>query len=195
MAEPPKVPAQRALSPTMRVDVMISDWRGEILPELSTEEKERQLYAKAWEAYLEGDYGFGLWCWHETDRLTNALNGSVREVTRVLGQERFLGFSHRRALAEAVPLEKVYHPRKGDMSRPRVDAIVLPSYQLLCVYAVRARSGDVKAKAQLEIALGELAERSRADPFVKHFESFQRLLDRSTKAAASAPDAAGSPPP
>jgi hypothetical protein len=192
MTEPAPVPLPRTLSPTMRVDVMISDWRSALLPEFSEEEKERRLYVQAWEAYLEGDYGFGLWCWHETDRLTNAFNGSVREVTRVLGQGRFLGFSHRRALAEAVPLEKVYRPRKGDMSRPRPDAIVLPAYQLLCVYAVRAKSGDAKAKAQLEIAKGELADRRRADPFVKHFESFQKLLERSTPTASAGPSTAPS---
>jgi hypothetical protein len=184
MTDPPDVPAMRAFSPTMRVDVMVSDWRNELLPELPREEKERRLYEAVWTTYLEGDYGFGLWCWYETDRLTNALNGSVREVTRVLGPGHYLGFSHRRAIAAAVPLEKVYRPRKGEMSRPRPDAIVLPGYQLLCVYLVRAKSGDTKAKAQLEIALGEAEDRRRADPFMKHFETFQRLLERSSSASA-----------
>ena len=161
----------------MRVDVMVSDWRAELLPELSAEEQERRLYSQAWEAYLEGDFGFGLWCWFECDRLTNAFKGSVREVTRVLGPGKYLGFSHRRAIAEKVPIERVYRPRKGDMSTPRPDAYVLPAYQLLCVYAVRAHSGDAKAKALLEIALGELDERRRADPFTPHFETFRRLLE------------------
>ncbi|MGA7923694.1 MAG: hypothetical protein WCA77_06940 [Thermoplasmata archaeon] len=185
MVDPPVVPPLRVISPTMRVDVMISDWRSELLPELSSEEKEKRLYESAWNAYLEGDYGFGLWCWYETDRLTNAFNGSVRELTRVLGPGHFLGFSHRRALAEAVPLDKVYRPRKGDMSRPRPDAFVLPQYQLLCVYLVRARAGDPRARAQLEIALGEAADRRRADPFYRHFETFQRLVERVPAPASS----------
>ena len=172
----------------MRVDLLISDWRAAILPELSTEEKEGRLYAQAWDAYLEGDYGFGLWCWHECDRLTNAFNGSVKEVTRVVGPGKYLGFSHRRALAEKVPVDRIYRPRKGDMSTPRPDAFVLPHYQVLCVYAVRARANDPKAKAQLEIALGELEDRRRADPFLKHFETFRKLLERAeTKSAEAAP--------
>lgn len=182
----------RAFSPTMRVDALVSDWRASLDPELSTEEKERALYGQSWEAYQEGDYGFGLWCWHECDRLTNAFSGSVREVTRVLGPGRYFGFSHRRAVAEQVPLDKVYRPRKGDMSTPRTDAFVLPQYQLLCVYLVRARAGDPKAKAQLEIALGEQEDRRRADAYFRHFETFQRLLER--PAASAAPGAAVAAP-
>lgn len=179
MAGAEAVPPLKEFSPTMRVDVMISDWRNELGPELSTEEKERRLYERAWETYLAGDYGFGLWCWHECDRLANAFGGSIREVTRVLGPGHYFGFSHRRAVAAAVPVERVYRPRKGDMSTPRPEAYVLPGYQLLSVYAVRAAAGDPKAKAQLEIALGELEERRRADPFAKYFETFRSLLDRS----------------
>jgi hypothetical protein len=178
----------------MRVDALLGDWKAEVAPELPAEERESQLYARAWEAYLEGDYGFGLWCWNEVDRLTNALEGSVREVTRVLGPGRYFGFSHRRAVAEKVPLEKVYRPRKGDMSTPRPDAIVLPHYQLLCVYAVRAESGDPKARAQLEIALSELETRRRTDPYIKHFETFRSLLER-RKAAASGAAPATAPKP
>ena len=191
MAEPAPVPSFKTFSATMRVDALVSDWRAAQLPELSKEERERGLYGEVWQAYLEGDFGFGLWCWFEVDRLTNAFNGAVREVTRVLGPGRYLGFSHRKAIAEKVPIEKVYRPRKGDMSTPRTDAIVLAHYQLLCVYAVRARSGDPKAKAQLEIALGELEDRRRADPFLKHFETFRRLLDR----PAGPPPALAAPPP
>lgn len=194
MSEPSGVPRYREFSPTMRVDVLVGDWRGELAPELNSEEKERALYDHAWQAYQEGDYGFGIWCWFECDRLTNAFGGSVREVTRVLGEGRYLGFSHRRALVEKVPLEKVYRPRKGDMSTPRTDATVLPVYQLLCLYAVRAKAGDPKAKAELAIALLEHDERRRADAFFTHFETFQRLLERST-AAASAPPAAAPPSP
>jgi hypothetical protein len=168
----------KLFSPTMRVDALLADWRGEISPELGVEERERELYGRAWTAYLEGDFGFGLWCWYEIDRLTNSFNGNVREVTRVVGPGRYLGFSHRRAIAEALPLERVYRPRKGDMSTPRPEAFVLPHYQLLSVYAVRAKSGDPKAQAQYSIALGELEERRRADPFLRHFETFSRLLDR-----------------
>ena len=174
----------------MRVDALLSDWKAEIPPEVPAEERERRLYAKVWEAYLTGDYGFGLWCWFESDRLTNAFNGSVREVTRVVGPGRYLGHSHRRAIAERVPLERVYRPRKGDMSTPRTDALILPSYQLLGAYLVRGAGGDPKAKAQLEIALGELEERRRADPYLKHFETFRTLFERSL-ARPSAP--AGSP--
>jgi hypothetical protein len=177
MASPPPVPAFTTLSATMRVDALVSDWRAELDPELSGEAKERALYARAWQAYLEGDYGFGLWCWHECDRLTNAF-GSVREANRVLGPGRYLGFTHRRALAERVPAELIYRPRKGDMSTPRPEAFVLPHYQVLCVYAVRAEAGDRKAKAQLEIALGELEDRRRADPYLRHFETFRQLLER-----------------
>jgi hypothetical protein len=186
MADPAPVPPMKAFSATMRVDALVSDWKAEVAPELPTEEREQRIYAEAFQAYLEGDYGFGLWCWYEVDRLTNAFNGAVREVTRVLGPGKYLGFSHRRAIAEKVPLERVYRPRKGDMSTPRTDALVLPHYQVLCVYAVRAKTGDAKAKAQLEIALGELEDRRRADPFLKHFETFRRLLDRPTGPGASA---------
>ncbi|MCI4350693.1 MAG: hypothetical protein L3K15_04190 [Thermoplasmata archaeon] len=183
--DPPAVPAQKMFSPSMRVAALLADWRAEIPPEIAQEAREQQLYGRAWEAYLEGDYGFGLWCWLEIDRLTNAFNGSVRDVTRVVGPGRYLGFSHRRAIAEALPLEKVYRPRKGDMSTPRPEAFVLPHYQLLCVYAVRAKDGDAKAKAQYAIALGELEERRRADPFLRHFETFAKLLDRATAKAAA----------
>lgn len=184
----------------MRVDALVSDWRAALDPELPTEEKERALYGQAFEAYQEGDFGFGVWCWHECDRLTNAFNGSVREVTRVLGPGRYFGFSHRRAVAERVPIEKVYRPRKGDMSTPRTDAIILPQYQLLCAYLVRAHQGDAKAKAQLEIALGEQEDRRRADAFFRHFETFKRLLERPVApesppgAAKVAPAASAAPP-
>jgi hypothetical protein len=191
VAQPTEVPPFRELSPSMRVDALLGDWKSEVPPDLPAEEREGQLYARAWESYLEGDYGFGLWCWGECDRLTNAFNGSVREVTRVLGPGHYFGFSHRRAVAERVPLEKVYRPRKGDMSTPRPDAIVLPYYQLLCVYAVRAESGDPKARAQLEIALSELDTRRRADPYLKHFETFRSLLER-RKASAAVVEAAPS---
>lgn len=188
MAEPARVPTQRSFSPTMRVDALISDWRAELAGiGGSAEEQERGLFGRAFDEYLEGDYGFGLWCWHECDRLTNAFNGSVREVTRVLGPGKYVGFSHRKALAEAVPVDRIYRPRKGDMSTPRTDAYVLPHYQVLCVYLVRARSGDPKAKAQLDIAMGELEDRRRADPFLRHFETFKRLLER----PVAAPDTPG----
>jgi len=197
MAEPAAVPPQKAFSASMRVDALLSDWRAALAPELTSEERERTLYESAWGAYLDGDYGFGLWCWFECDRLTNAFNGAVREVTRVLGPGHYLGFSHRKAISEAVPVERVYRPRKGDMSTPRTDAIILPHYQALCVYLVRARSGDRKSQAQLEIALGELEDRRRADPFLKHFETFRRLLERPASppgATPSAPDAVIVPP-
>jgi hypothetical protein len=142
MSSPAGVPPLKEFSPSMRVDVFISDWRAGLDPEISGEEKERQLYGLSWEAYLDGDYGFGLWCWHECDRLTNNLNGNVREVTRILGPGRYFGFSHRRAVAVEVPVERIYRPRKGDMSTPRTDAFVLPHYQVLCVYLVRASTGD-----------------------------------------------------
>jgi hypothetical protein len=187
---PPAVPKMREFSPSMRVDVLISDWRAGIPPELSQEERERQLYTAAWDAYMEGDYGFGLWCWHECDRLINNLGGNLREVTRILGPGHYFGFSHRRALAEAVPIERLYRPRKGDMSTPRPDAYVLPHYQVLCVYLVRAESGDPKAKAQLQIALGELEDMRRNDPFLKHFETFRSVLERSKQAPPAPPPAA-----
>lgn len=187
MADTPGVPTYREFSASMRVDALLSDWKAEIPPELSSEERERRLYEHPWETYLAGDYGFGLWCWFECDRLTNAFEGSVREVTRIVGPGRYLGFSHRRAIAEKVPVERVYRPRKGDMSTPRTDAIILPNYQLLCVYLVRAASGDPKAKAQLAIAVGELEERRRADPYVRHFETFRSLLERQLRPPPATP--------
>jgi hypothetical protein len=171
----------------MRVDVLVSDWKATEPLEEPEEERERGLYEKAWQAYLEGDYGFGLWCWHECDRLTNNLNGNIREVTRILGPGRYFGFSHRRAVAEKVPIERIYRPRKGDMSTPRTDAFVLPHYQVLCVYLAHANAGDLKARALLEIALGELEDRRRADPFLRHFETFRELLGRSAAAPPSVP--------
>ena len=179
----------------MRVDVLISDWKAALSPELPEEDRERELYGKGWEAYLAGDYGFGLWCWHECDRLTNNLSGNIREVTRVVGPGRYFGFSHRRVVALAVPIERIYRPRKGDMSTPRTDAFVLPHYQVLCVYLAHAQSGDVKAKALLEIALGELEDRRRADPFLRHFETFRDLYARTTAAATGAPSEPSSAPP
>ena len=176
----------------MRVDVLVADWKAALDPEISVEEKERQLYGQAWEAYLAGDYGFGLWCWNECDRLTNNLNGNVREVTRILGPGRYFGFSHRRAVAREVPVDRIYRPRKGDMSTPRTDAFVLPHYQVLCVYLIRAESGDPKSKALLEIALGELEDRRRADPFLRHFETFRDLLARTS---AARPPVTAPPPP
>jgi len=176
----------------MRADLIVSDWKAAINPELSEEERERALYAQAWAAYQEGDFGFGLWCWHECDRLTNNLNGNIKEVTRILGPGRYFGFSHRRAVAEAVPVERIYRPRKGDMSTPRTDAFVLPHYQVLCVYLLRASTGDPKAKATLEIALGELEDQRRADPFLRHFETFRDLLARTS---ASPPAMAPPVPP
>ncbi len=172
-------PEFRTISPSMRVDVSVSDWRAALAPELPPDAKEQKLYAQVYEAYLDGDYGFGLWCWHECDRLVNAMAGSVKEVTRVLGPNRYFGFSHRRAVAERVPLERVYRPRKGDMSTPRTDAFVLPLYQLLCVYEVKARAGDARSKALLQIALGESEDRRRADPYMRHYETFRDLLNRS----------------
>ncbi len=73
------------------------------------------------------------------------------------------------------------------MSTPRTDAFVLPHYQVLCVYLVRASTGDPKAKATLEIALGELEDQRRADPFLRHFDTFRDLLTR-TSASPRAPD-------
>ena len=180
----------------MRVDVLLSDWRATLPPEAPAETKERELYGQAWEAYRDGDYGFGLWCWHEVDRLTNSLGGNVREVTRILGPGRYFGFSHRRAVAREVPIERIYRPRKGDMSTPRTDAFVLPLYQVLTVYLVQAKEGNAKAKALLEIAVGELEDRRRADPFLRHFETFREILERSTNPAATAasPPAASAPP-
>lgn len=162
----------------MRVDLLVSDWRAALPVEASVEEKERRLYGSAWDAYREGDYGFGLWCWHECDRLSNNLNGNIREVTRILGPSRYFGFSHRKAVAAAVPVERIYRPRKGDMSTPRPDAFVLPHYQVLCVYLLRAEAGDRASKALLEIALSELEDLRRNDPFLKHFETFRDLWNR-----------------
>jgi hypothetical protein len=185
VATPSGVPERREFSPSMRVDVMIADWRAALDPEASVEERERSLYGQAWAAYEEGDYGFGLWCWHECDRLSNNLSGNVREVTRILGPGRFFGFSHRKAVASAVPIEKIYRPRKGDMSTPRPDAYVLPHYQVLCVYLAKAEAGDPTAKALLEISLGELEDLRRNDPFLKHFETFRDLWNRTKNAPPS----------
>ena len=99
MAAATEVPELKEFSPSMRVDVLVADWRAGLDPALPEEEKERELYGRAWDAYRDGDYGFGLWCWHECDRLTNNLGGNVREVTRVLGPGRYFGFSHRKAVA------------------------------------------------------------------------------------------------
>jgi len=175
----------------MRVDLIVSDWKAALPPEVAVEERERQLYGQAWDAYQEGDHGFGLWCWHECDRLTNNLSGNVREVTRILGPGRYFGFSHRKVLAQEVPIDRIYRPRKWDMSTPRPDAFVLPHYQVLCVYFAQASDGNPTAKALLEIALGELEDRRRADPFLRHFETFRDLWQR-TSAPGTAP--AASPP-
>ncbi|HYA54235.1 MAG TPA: hypothetical protein VEG42_01365, partial [Thermoplasmata archaeon] len=75
---------------------------------------------------------------------------------------------------------------------PRTDAFVLPHYQVLCVYLLRASTGDPKAKATLEIALGELEDQRRADPFLRHFETFRDLLARTS---ASPPAMAPPVPP
>lgn len=178
----------------MRVDLLVSDWKAALPPEAPEEERERQLYGQAWEAYQEGDRGFGLWCWHECDRLTNNLAGNVKEVTRVLGAGRYFGFSHRKVVAVEVPIDRIYRPRKGDMSTPRPDAFVLPHYQVLCVYFAQASGGDPKAKALLEIALGELEDRRRADPYLRHFETFRDLWQR-TSGAPQAATGSPSPPP
>lgn len=183
----PEVPEFRSISPTQRVDLLVSDWRAELDPEASSEERERALYERAWSAYQEGDYGFGLWCWRECDRLTIALQGNVREATRILGAGRYFGFSHRRAVAERVPFERIYRPRKGDMSTPRPDAFVLPHYQVLCVHAIRAQSGDATAKAHYTIALGELEEMRRADPYLRFFETFRDLLARTSATPGPSP--------
>jgi hypothetical protein len=174
----------------MRVDLIVSDWKAAVNPELPEEERERALYGQAWSAYQEGDYGFGLWCWHECDRLTNNLNGNIREVTRIVGPGRYFGFSHRKAVAGAVPVDRIYRPRKGDMSTPRTDAFVLAHYQVLCVYLLRGSTGDPKAKATLEIALGELEDQRRADPFLKHFETFRDLLARTQGTPSATPSPA-----
>ncbi len=181
----------RDFSPSMRVDLLIADWRAGLPEEASVEERERLLYDAAWSAYADGDYGFGLWLWHECDRLTNSLRGNVREVTRILGPGRYFGFSHRKAIAAAVPIERIYRPRKGDMSTPRTDAYVLPHYQVLCVYLVQAAAGQKTAKALLDIALGELEDLRRNDPFLRHFETFRDLWNRTAAAPA---DGRGAPP-
>jgi hypothetical protein len=183
----------------MRVDLLVSDWKATLPEEVPQEDRERTLYGHAWAAYQEGDHGFGLWLWHEVDRLTNNLNGNVREVTRIVGPGRYFGFSHRKVVALEVPIDRIYRPRKGDMSTPRPDAFVLPHYQVLCVYFAQATTGDPKAKALLEIALGELEDRRRADPFLKHFETFRDLWQRTGAAAtatarAEPPAQAGSAP-
>lgn len=172
----------------MRVDALLGDWRANLPMESTVEEREAGLYGEAWKEYLTGDYGFGLWCWHETDRLTNSFNGSLKEVTRVLGPGHFFGFSHRRAVAEKLPLDRIHRPRKGEMSTPRPEAIVISNYQLLCTYLVHAKLGDPKARAQYEIALLDLEDRRRADPYLKFFETFRDLLERSEKSPASSPN-------
>ncbi len=178
----------------MRVDLLVSDWKATLPEEVPQEARERTLYGHAWEAYQDGDHGFGLWLWHEVDRLTNNLNGNVREVTRIVGPGRYFGFSHRRVIALEVPIDRIYRPRKGDMSTPRPDAFVLPHYQVLCVYFAQAASGDPKAKALLEIALGELEDRRRADPFLKHFETFRDLWTRTSEAPAPSAATPAVPP-
>jgi hypothetical protein len=196
MAEPIAVPAFKTFSPTKRVDVLLADWKAELSPERTPEALERELYARALAEYVEGDYAFGLWCWHECDRLTNAFGGRVAEVSRILGEGHYVGFSHRKAIAEHVPMERVYRPRKGDMSTPRPEAVVLAPYQLLCVYALRAERGDATSRAQLDIAVGELEERRRTDPYVPHFETFRRLLARSRAGSTPTPpptDPSGAP--
>jgi hypothetical protein len=194
-----EIPLMKEFSPTMRVDVLVSDWKAGLDPLMPEAEREHELYGKAWEAYQDGAYGFGLWCWHECDRLTNNLSGNIREVTRVLGPGRYFGFSHRKTIAKAVPIERIYRPRKGDMSTPRTDAFVLPHYQVLCVYLAHADAGDRKARALLEIALGELEDRRRADLFLRHFETFRDLLARTsalppTSPKSSTTEAAAAPP-
>lgn len=179
------VPPFKTFASSMRVDALLGDWRAALPAELTPEERETQLYAQAWAEYLGGDYGFGLWCWHETDRLTNSLGGSVKEVTRVLGPGRYFGFSHRRAVAEKLPLDRIHRPRKGEMSTPRPEAIVIANYQLLCAYLVHAKLGDPRAKAQYEIALLDLEDRRRTDPYLKFFETFRDLLERSEKTPPS----------
>jgi len=194
VADASGVPERHEFSSSMRVDLLISDWKAALPPEVPEEERERKLYGQAWDAYQGGDHGFGLWCWHECDRLTNNLNGNVREVTRILGAGRYFGFSHRKVIALEVPIDRIYRPRKGDMSTPRPDAFVLPHYQVLCVYLAQASSGDPKAKALLEIALGELEDRRRADPYLRHFETFRDLWQRTSAPPSSAPAPTTAPP-
>ncbi len=83
------------------------------------------------------------------------------------------------------------------MSTPRTDAFVLPHYQVLCVYMAKAAKDDPKAKALLEIALGELEDRRRTDPFLRHFETFRTLLERTSRrtAVGSSPPPSPSGPP
>ncbi len=181
------VPPFKTFSSTMRVDALVGDWRAGLPPELPAEAREARLYERVWEEYLGGDYGFGLWCWRETDRLTLSFGGNLREVTVVLGPGRYFGFSHRQAVAARVPLERIYRPRKGDMSTPRPEAIVLPGYQLLCAYLSRAKQGDPRAKAQYEIALLDLEDRRRTDPYLRFFETYRTLVTRETTSGAAAP--------
>ena len=91
MAEPVAVPEFRVFSPTKRVDVLLADWKAELAPDRSAEELERELYKRALSEYLQGDFGFGLWCWFECDRLTNAFGGRVAEVTGPQAGKRTLG--------------------------------------------------------------------------------------------------------
>lgn len=191
MPERIELPEFASFSSTNRVNILLADWRAELAPDRTAEELERLVYGRAIAEYRGGDYGFGLWCWLECDRLANAFGGKVGEVGRVVGEGNYLGFTHRRAIALKVPLERLYRPRKGDMSTPRPEAIVLPSYQLLCLYAARAADGDARSKALLEIALGEAEERRRADPYAAHFETFRKLLERSTAARGTARAATG----
>ena len=186
------VPEYKRFSPSMRVDALVGDWKAALPLELAPEQQEAQLYEQAWQTYLEGDYGFGLWCWREIDRLTNSLGGSVKEVTQVLGPGHYFGFSHRKAVAEKVPLDQIYRPRKGDMSTPRPEAIVLANYQLLCIYLVRALEGDSKAKALYDIALLDLEDRRRTDPYLKFYETFRDLLKRAAADPEPRPPRTGS---
>lgn len=191
----PSAPSFVQFTSSDRIEVTISDWRLELTPGLPVEEKERQIYGKAWEAYLAGDFGFGLWCWRECDRLLNGLNGNLRELGRVLGPGHYFGFSHRRAVALAVPLDRIDRTRKHDNLRPPPDAIVLAHYQLLCVYAARAKGGDPIAKAEYTIAVSDLENRRRADPYLRYFESFRNLLERpeAPPTGASTPASAATP--
>jgi hypothetical protein len=45
--------------------------------------------------------------------------------------------------------------------------------------------GDSKAKALYEIALLDLEDRRRTDPYLKFFETFRDLLERSEKTAVT----------
>jgi hypothetical protein len=46
MPEPGEVPKFKLFSPTMRVDVLVSDWRSELDPALPQEAKETALYGR-----------------------------------------------------------------------------------------------------------------------------------------------------